>query len=158
MSNSKNRDGNTVDGAIAPAGAGTVQGTIAALNALGIRVLGMGPDASPSELPGPSGNESVFLSALARLTGAVDDAGNPLVFSTSVAPSDLTTSIVDALTTAATRPIDIRLAASGLPSGLSFAATPAVVDDVAPGGSADFTNGTDEERRVDRRCVHRQLR
>ena len=64
-------------------GSATVQATVTALNGLGIRVLGMGPGAGPTAAPGPSFGEDVLLSALARLTGAVDGGGVPLVFDTS---------------------------------------------------------------------------
>jgi hypothetical protein len=139
VSDSKSLAGNTVTGAVAPAGAGTVQATIDALNALGIRVLGMGPGAAPTNAPGPSFDESVWLSAMARLTGAVDSGGNALVFSTAVPPATLRDAIRDAIITTTTLPVDITLAASGLPPGLSFSFTPAQVDDVPPGGMASFT-------------------
>ena len=136
VSDSKTEEDNTVRNAVVPAGAGTVQKTIDALNALGIRVIGMGPGAAPTTLEGPSFDESVFLSSLARLTGAVDDSGDPLVFSTSVSLSDLTASIVNAISTIVTLPVDISLDTSALPLGLSFDFTPPVITiplgDMAP--------------------------
>lgn len=39
---------NTIAGAVVPSGAGTVPATIAALNAAGIQIIGMGPGAAPS--------------------------------------------------------------------------------------------------------------
>ena len=138
VSDSKTQAGNTIPGAVVPAEAGTVQETVNALNALGIQVLGMGPGAAPTTSPGPSSNESVFLSAIARLTGALDADGDPLVFSTSVSPGDLANAIADAIATAATAPVDITLGTTVLPAGLSFSAAPSVVSDVPPGGTASF--------------------
>ncbi|MEW5979973.1 MAG: hypothetical protein AB1898_29605 [Acidobacteriota bacterium] len=139
VSNSKTLAGNTVLGAVVPAEGATVQGTVNALNALGIRVLGMGPSAAPTTSPGPSFGPSVWLSAIARLTGAVDGNGDALVFDTSVPLPTLTTSIVNAITTTTTLPVDITLGTSVLPSGLSFSFSPSKVDDVPPGGTASFT-------------------
>ncbi|MGH8585695.1 MAG: hypothetical protein ACREWE_05770 [Gammaproteobacteria bacterium] len=139
VSDSKTAAGNTVPGAVAPSDAGTVQGTLDALNTLGIRVLGMGPEAVPTDSTGPATDESVFLSALARLTGALDATGDPLVFSTSVSLPTLRDAIVGAITTTATAPVDITLATSALPAGLAFRSSPAVVDDVPPRGTASFT-------------------
>lgn len=138
VSNTKSLATNTVNGAVAPAGAATVQATVNALNALGIRVLGMGPDAAPSTSAGPSADESVWLSAMARLTGAVDGGGNPLVFDTNVPLGTLTTSIANAIRTSSTLPVNITLSATGLPAGLNFSFTPPVVNGVGPGGTANF--------------------
>ena len=139
VSNSKTLEGNTVEGAVVPSDAGTVQNTVDALNTLGIRVLGMGPGTTPTDSTGPAIDESVFLSALARLTGALDATGDPLVFSTSVSLPTLRDAIVGAITTTATAPVDITLARSALPAGLVFGFSPAVVDDVPPRGRASFT-------------------
>ncbi len=137
VSDSKTSPG-TVAGEVAPSESATVQATVDALNALGIRVIGMGPGASPTGSPGPSSGEDVLLSALARLTGAVDGLGNPLVFSTSVPLGDLSDAIEAAIATTVTEPVDITLAASALPAGLSMSFTPSQVDDVPPGGMAPF--------------------
>lgn len=140
VSDSLTAAGNTVAGAVVPLGAGTVPDTIAALNAAGIRVLGMGPDAGPVPSgSGPSPNESVFLSALARLTGAVDEFGQPLVFDIGGGGDPLKDSIVAAIEASATLPIDINLMASaGVPAGLSVDIMPPVVEDVAPSEQACF--------------------
>jgi hypothetical protein len=130
--------GGTVASAVAPLGAATVQGTVNALNALGIRVLGMGPGAAPTSSTTPATSPSTWLSAIARLTGATDSADQPLVFSTSVPPATLSDAIVDAISTTATEPVDIGLATSTLPAGLTFGSTPPTVDDVGPGGTASF--------------------
>ena len=139
VSDSKTASGNTVSGAVAPLGAAAVQNTVTALNSLGIRVLGMGPDAAPTTSTGPSFDESVLLSALARLTGALDATNTPLVFDTSVSSSDLAAAIADAIEASVTAPVDIGLTTTTLPSGLSFAYTPPVVTDVGPDETASFT-------------------
>ena len=139
VSDSKTFAGNTVASAVVPLGATTVQECVDALASLGIRVIGMGPGAGPTSSAGPSfSDESVFLSALARLTGAVDDMGVPLVFSTSVSLTDLTTAIADSITTTATVPVDITLIPSSLPAGLLFLSDPDIVPGVPPGGLASF--------------------
>lgn len=138
VSDAKNTAGNTVTDAIVPSEAGTVPATIAALNELGVQVIGLGPGASPTSSTSASTNESVFLSALARITGAVDDTGDPLVFSTS-ATGGISSAIVDAVEIAATSEIDIALQATGLPAGLSFGYSPSVVADVGPGETANFS-------------------
>lgn len=148
VSDSLTAAGNTIAGAVVPLGAGTVPGTIAALNAAGIRVLGMGPGAGPAPSgSGPSFDESVFLSALARLTGAVDALGDPLVFDIGGGGDPLKDAIVAAIETSVTLPIDINLMASaGVPAGLVVDITPPVVEGVAPGEQACFNvefTGTD---------------
>ncbi len=125
--------------AVAPLGAATVQQTVDALNAMGIRVLGMGPNAAPTSDPGPSSGPSVWESAIARLTGALDSSGQPLVFSTSVTNDQLTTAIVDAVTATTTAPVDVGLSTTALPNGLTFHDTPTVVSAVALGGTAPFS-------------------
>lgn len=139
VSNAKSTSGNIVTGAIAPSESATLPETIAALGAAGIRVIGMGPGAAPTTSTSPSNNESVFLSALARITGAVDGGGNPLVFSTAVPLTTLQNAIVAAISTTTTLPIDINLMTSGtVPGGLTVSIDPAVVPSVAPGGEACF--------------------
>lgn len=139
VSNSPSTSGNTVPGAIAPSGSATVPDTMAALNALGISVIGLAPGGTPIRNPvGPSGNESVMMSAVALLTGAVDDTGLPLVFNISGGSGPIRDAIVQAVTTAATRPVDVTLAVDALPAGLAFGFTPSVVPDVGPGGTAAF--------------------
>jgi hypothetical protein len=147
ISDSKTSAGNTVAGAVAPLGAGSVPGTVAALNALGIKVIGLSTGTGSTTNPGPSSDPGVFLSALARLTGAVDAGGNALVFPTSTSASVIAAAITNAITAAATAPVDIGLGTTALPAGLSFSYTPPVVNDVGPGGTASFNvtltgNGT----------------
>ena len=137
VSDSKTSPG-TVAGEVAPSESATVQAAVTALNDLGIRVLGMGPGSTPTVSPGPSFGPDVLLSALARLTGAVDGLGSPLVFSTSGSLAALAAAIEDAITTAASVPVDITLTNTALPAGLSMSFTPSQVDDVPPGGTASF--------------------
>jgi len=151
VSDSKTSAGNTVVGAVAPAGAGTVPDAIAALNAAGIRVLGLAPGGAPTDNPGPSNDPSVFLSALARTTGAVGVVGDPLVFDIGSGGDPLIAAIiVAAIEETVTLPIDLNLMASEpLPGGAGTTmvnVTPSVVSDVAPGEIACFDaiiTGTD---------------
>ena len=141
VSNSLSTTGNTVAGAVAPRGSATVPETIAALNALGISVIGLAPGgvAIPNPVgPPPDYSPSRSLSALALLTGATDNAGLPLVFNISGGAVPIRNAIVAAVTTAATRPRDVSLTFSGVPAGLSVSFTPPVVPDVGPGDSAAF--------------------
>ncbi len=137
ISDSKSTPG-TVASAVAPSGSGAVQATVSALNALGIQVMGMGPGAAPTASTTPTSAPSTWLSAIARLTGAVDTGGTPLVFSTSVPLATLSTAIQNAITTSTTRPVDITLATTALPAGLSFSFTPSIRTAVPPGGTAAF--------------------
>jgi hypothetical protein len=131
---------NTITGAVAPSGAATVQGTVNALNKLGIRVLGMGPGDAPTSTEGPGGNSSsIWLSSMARLTGATDASGNPLVFDTSADPTALATAIVSNIQASAKKPVNVGFSTSGLPTGLSMSFSPSVVDSVAPGSTASTT-------------------
>jgi len=139
VSNSPSTSGNTVAGAVAPVGSATVPETVAALNALGISVIGLAPGGAPIRNPvGPSIAPSTSLSALALLTGATDVTGLPLVFNISGGVGPIRDAIVQAVTIAATRPRDVSLAFSGVPAGLSVSFTPPVVPNVGPGGSAAF--------------------
>ena len=139
VSNSTNYDTNTVTGAVAPKGSATVQGTVNALNALGIRVIGMGPGDAPTTAKGPGENSSsIWLSTIARLTGATSSSGSALVFNTSVDSTDLAASIVKNIETSASKPVNVGIGATGAPSGLSLGFAPHTVDKVAPGGTAKF--------------------
>jgi hypothetical protein len=139
VSDSKVPADNTVTGSVVPAGGATVQNTVNQLNALGIRVLGMGPVAAPTTADGPSGRPSTWLSTIARLTGGTDLSGTPLVFDTNVDATTLGTAIVDNVETSATKPVNVGITTSDLPSGIiSAEPAPATVDNVAPGGTASF--------------------
>jgi hypothetical protein len=138
ISDSKTLAGSTVANSVAPSGSGGVQATVSALNALGIQVMGMGPGAAPTTSTAATFSPSTWLSAIARLTGAVDTGGSPLVFSTSVPLATLSTAIQNAITTSTTRPVDITLATTALPAGLSFSFTPSIRSAVPPGGTAAF--------------------
>jgi hypothetical protein len=132
---------NTVAGAVVPAGGATIQGTVNALNAVGIRVIGMGPGDAPTTAEGPGDNSSsIWLSSMARLTGGTDSSGNALVFDSSVASTELATSIVDNVESSIAKPVNIGITTSTLPAGVvSVAPSPTTVSDVAPGGTADFS-------------------
>jgi hypothetical protein len=139
VGNSVSTIGNTVANAVAPLGAVTVPNTIAALNSLGISVIGLAPGGTSIRTPvGPSLAPSTSMSALALLTGAVDASGKPLVFDISGGAGPLKTAIVQAVNAAVTRPVDVGLHARNLPTGLSFSFTPSAVPGVGPGGTATF--------------------
>jgi len=139
VSNSVSITGNTVSGAVAPRGAATVPETIAALNALGISVIGLAPGGFAIRNPvGPSSLPSVSLSALALLTGATDATGNPLVFNISGGAGPIRDAIVSAVTAAATRPRNVSLSFTGVPAGLTASFTPPAVPNVGPGDTAAF--------------------
>ncbi|HEX6899194.1 MAG TPA: MopE-related protein [Thermoanaerobaculia bacterium] len=139
VSNSLSTSGNTVSGAVAPRGSATVQQVIAALNGLGVSVIGLAPGGVAVRNPvGPSTAPSITLSALALLTGATDTTGNPLVFNISGGTVPIRNAIVQAVTTAATRPRDVSLTFAGVPAGLGVTFTPSVVPNVGPGGTAAF--------------------
>ncbi len=126
--------------AVVPLGGATVQATVNALNSLGIQVIGMSPYGAPTTSTLPSTAPSPFLSAIGRLTGAVDEqTGQPLVFaSTTVTNEELTQAIVGSINTAATQPVNISLNASDLPAGMTFTPDPTDVANVGPGGTATF--------------------
>ena len=83
-----------------------------------------------------------FLSALARLTGALDGFGEPLVFDTAgdnPLEDEIVAAILAAIAATVTVPIDINLMTSGVvPAGLAVGILPAVVPDVGPGDQACF--------------------
>ena len=139
VSNMPSTTGNTVASAVAPVGSATIPRTLAALNELGISVIGLAPGGVAIRNPiGPSSAPSVSLSAIALLTGATDATGNPLVFNISGGAGPIRDAIVSAVTTAATRPRDVTLAFAGVPAGLGVSFAPQVVQGVGPGGKASF--------------------
>jgi hypothetical protein len=139
VSNSVSTSGNTVASAVAPRGAFTVPEMVAALNGLGISVIGLAPGGAPIKNPiGPSSSPSVSLSALALLTGATDATGNPLVFNISGGTTPIQNAIAAAVTSAATRPRDVSLSFANLPPGLTATFTPPVVRGLGPGQTASF--------------------
>jgi YVTN family beta-propeller protein len=135
VGNAKASMNNTVPAAVAPSGASTLPETIEALNAAGIRVLGVARTGPQMLGSGPSDDEAVFLSAVARLTGAVDATGTPLV----VPGRDGVAALTEAVVRAVTRPVGITLTAGGtIPAGLSLSIAPPDVPAVGPGGEACF--------------------
>ncbi|MEL6905561.1 MAG: hypothetical protein AAFP22_09155, partial [Planctomycetota bacterium] len=102
---------NTVANAIAPRGSATIPQSVAAANGAGLRVIGLTPFGAPTDAPGPSSDPSVFLSALARLTGAVDDTGTPLVFNIQGGTNAIAQSIVEAVFVLAQVDLDLELTA-----------------------------------------------
>jgi hypothetical protein len=138
VGDAKTKSGSSDSSAVAPVGAATVQQTVNALNSLGIRVLSMGPGAAPTNDAGPSDGPSVWESAIARVTGALDSSGKPLVFSMSVSNADLTGAIANAVKATSTAPVEIGLKTTRLPAGMTFASAEGVSASVGPGGTATF--------------------
>lgn len=125
--------------AVAPLGGATVQETIDALNRMGIYAIGMGPDSAPTSGTASTLDPSTFLSALGRLTGAIDpNTGQPLVLSTSASGSDLSDAVVSAVNTARNQRVRVSLSPVGLPAGLTFSATPGTPTATEAGGTATF--------------------
>jgi hypothetical protein len=147
ISDSKTAAANTVAGAVAPLGAAGVQQTINALNALGIRVIGLTNQvAGPSDVPvapvtGPDFDGISMLQAVATLTGAVDNLGNPLVFPINTGDSSgLQAAITAAIGTAITTDIDVELVPLTVAPCLGVPLiSPAVVPAIGAGETATFT-------------------
>ncbi|MBW8873974.1 MAG: hypothetical protein JF614_03355 [Acidobacteria bacterium] len=139
VGNAPSKTDNTVPNAVAPLGAVTLPDAITALNGMGISVIGLAPGGTAIRNPlGPSFSPSASMSALALLTGAVDAAGNPLVFDVSGGMGPLKNAIVQAVRASVTRPVDVAVRPRDLPAGVSFSATPPVIRAVGPGGTAAF--------------------
>lgn len=101
---------NTVSGAVVPKGAHTVMDAVNALKAQNIRVMGMGPDVAPKPSgSGPDNGPSTFLSAMARITGAIDAGGKELVFPIGSGVGPLRNAIVEAVGKAVVKPVDVDL-------------------------------------------------
>ena len=112
---------NQVEGAVVPSGGATLPATVAALTRRHPRagpVLASGASSPSASRLGPSDDPSVYLSALALLTGAVDDEGNPLVFDIDAAGSSLKDAIVAAVVAATTTTtVDVVLAPARIGPG-----------------------------------------
>ena len=141
IADSKSKSGGTIPNTIVPQGSSTVNQTIEALNALGISVIGLAPGGQSILNPvGAAGTSSpsVFLSALALLTGATNADGAPLVFDISGGSEPLREALVQAIVSAATRPVDVGVRAIGLPGGVSVSFSPTVIPQVSLGQQATF--------------------
>lgn len=138
VGDAKSAAGNTVLDAVVPLGAATIPMAVAALNARGIRVIGLAPGGLPTADLGPGPDPSIFLSALARMTGAVDDMGVPLVFDVLGGAGPIASAIVAAVTAAATAPVDVILTADPPPANLTVVASPSVFEGAGPGDSVCF--------------------
>jgi hypothetical protein len=142
LSDSISAFGNTVSGAVAPSSGHTLPQTIAALNALGVQVIGLtNRSSAPPDLPVPlvTGAEPTgiaMLQGLAILTGATDDLGTPLVF--AIDPSN-TTGLETAISSALVADNDVELVATDLQNNCSVTSVlPPVVASVGDGESATF--------------------
>lgn len=102
VGDSKSAATNSIEGAVAPSGAATLQTTVQTLNDRGIRVIGAGLGASAVAGGfGPARNPSRFLSAIARLTGGVDREGQPIVVDSAEEVEAFVEAIIRALEEAA---------------------------------------------------------
>lgn len=101
VSDAKSTSANTVSGAVAPSGSPDLQDAIDALTSFGIQVIGLSTTAPNPADTGPSFSPHVFLGAMANLTGAVDNEGNPLVFQIGSGGAAIAAGIVDAVGTSA---------------------------------------------------------
>ncbi len=134
------------DLSVAPAGAAHVPALIEALNAADIGVIGVFPTVTgsggeppPGSRLGPTFRADAFLTALARLTGTIDSTGAPLVFDVEDVGPVLRAAVIDAIATAASRPIDVRLVASGAaPAGVQLTIVPEVATGIHPGEEGCF--------------------
>ena len=132
----------TLKRSIAPLGAHTVPETVAALVAAGIKVVGLSADggATPSG-SGPSDSPSVFLSALARLTGSVDANGDALVSQINVNDaSAVQAAILSAISTFVAPPINVEVSPTGCDSidGLTLTFDPPTAEGVSAGSNVTF--------------------
>ena len=140
---------NTVAGAVAPVGSVTVQQAITALNDLGIRVIGLTNQeengvvldmAVVGPVSGPDFSGIAMLQAVARLTGAVDANGDPLVFPITNDVDELQMAIEEAIQTAITSPVNVRVEVlSADPSLGDVTVSPDVVPSIDPGDTAAFS-------------------
>ena len=135
VSDAKSTADNTISGAVVPEGASTLQNAVSALNSLGIQVVGISNGSGATDDTGPSFGPDVFLSGLARLTGAIDSDGNPIVLPIG---GNITAALLEAIETTTTAEVDIALNATDLPDGLTATFEPALVENVGPGGTATF--------------------
>lgn len=102
IADAKTTAASTVPNDVVPSEAPTVIETVDALTTYGIQVIGLSTLGGATDASGPSTNPSVFLSALANLTGAVNpDTGDPLVFGITSSPESIAAGIVEAVGTSA---------------------------------------------------------
>lgn len=112
---------------VSPSGAATVPETIAALNDLGIQVIGLRDNDVPSTDP------QSLLSALATLTGVA----GPGVFDIT-SPGSIEQAVTDAVEAGLEAPIDLALVPNPEIPGLTIHTAPPIAEDVRPGETACF--------------------
>lgn len=135
VSDAKSEAANTVNGAVVPSGGATVQETVDALINEKIRVIGL---FASGDQPGNPTEAEVYLTALARLTGAVDKMDNELVFDIGGGGDALADAIVDSVELITIDPIDIKLVPEGVDPCLTVDITREVQMNVAPGDTVCF--------------------
>jgi hypothetical protein len=132
----------TIEQSIAPLGAHTVPETVAALVANGIQVMGLAVNGGPQPSgSGPSDNEAVYLSALARLTGAVDGNGDPLVSQINIDdPSGIQAAILNAISQFVDTRVNVEISPQGCDTieGLTITFDTAVGENISPGETVTF--------------------
>jgi hypothetical protein len=138
VGNALSQAANSISDAVAPSGAATIPESLAALAALNIKVIGMGPDVAPTDNAGPAITPDVTLSALARLTGAVDDEGQPLVVDLAAESNVLVGAVVQAVALTAGPPLDVVLTSDPAIGGLVVTADPRSVEGARPGDTVCF--------------------
>ena len=106
VGNAKSASANTVADAVAPSGAATLADTVAALNAADIRVFGLGPRVKPvaSGAQEAGFDPGQWLSAIARITGGVDNQGKPRVFDLEAGVVSLREQILAGIVTVTDQP------------------------------------------------------
>ena len=132
----------TVARSVVPLGAHTVDETAAALVEEGIQVIGLvtGSGALPigggeNSLPG------AYITSMARLTGAVDSLGNPLVYEITTDDLDaMVSSITSAVTLSLSDPVNVTLIPEGCDAidGFTFAISPDPAENIQPGANVTF--------------------
>ncbi|GKY93275.1 hypothetical protein MPSEU_000295000 [Mayamaea pseudoterrestris] len=138
----KTKAESTAARSIVPLGAHTVDETVAALVSAGIQVIGLVTESGA--LPagqGPSNLPAAYISAMARLTGAIDSTGNPLVY--QITPDDLdgmVSAITSAVTLSLSDPLNVTLLPNGCDSiaGLTYTISPDPAENIQPGLNVTF--------------------
>lgn len=132
----------TIARSIVPLGAHTVDETAAALVEAGIQVIGLVTDSGALPIGGgPSNLPGAYVTSMARLTGAVDSSGNPLVY--QITPDDfdaIVTAITSAITLSLSDPVNVTLIPDGCDDieGFTYTISPDPAENIQPGVNVTF--------------------
>lgn len=133
----------TVPRSIVPLGGHTVDETVDALVSTGIQVIGLVTQSGAVEPgSGPTNIPAAYVTSLARLTGAVDSNGEPLVY--EITPDDLdgmVTAITSAVTLSVSDPVNVTLVPDGGCDdidGFSFTISPDPAANIQAGANVTF--------------------